>query len=72
MKQTTLSCSFCHKTNKDVACLIAGPTCLICDECVSLCVDVFSERGVKISTASQDRLDWALVAAQLGEPWLDC
>lgn len=35
--EATLSCGFCGKTQKEVAKLIAGPQCYICNECVSLC-----------------------------------
>jgi hypothetical protein len=34
------SCSFCLKTNNDVARLVAGPGVYICDECVDLCRQV--------------------------------
>jgi ClpX C4-type zinc finger/Glyoxalase superfamily protein len=37
----TLYCSFCGKSQHDVAKLIAGPPpVLICDECVDICTDV--------------------------------
>jgi hypothetical protein len=32
-----LRCAFCEKTQAEVARLIAGPMCYICDECVRLC-----------------------------------
>ena len=35
-----LRCSFCNKDQNDVRKLIAGPTVIICDECVSLCDDI--------------------------------
>jgi ATP-dependent protease Clp ATPase subunit len=40
--EPTLCCSFCHKTNKQVQCLIAGPLqgndlVYICNECVEIC-----------------------------------
>ena len=38
----TLYCSFCGKSQHDVAKLIAGPTVFICNECVGLC-DVILE-----------------------------
>jgi ATP-dependent Clp protease ATP-binding subunit ClpX len=40
---TTLSCSFCGKSQKEVKKLIAGPTVYICDECISLCNDIIAE-----------------------------
>lgn len=39
--RNTLYCSFCGKAQCEVRKLIAGPGWVfICDECVSLCVDV--------------------------------
>jgi hypothetical protein len=38
-KQTNkLYCSFCGKSQDEVARLIAGPAIFICDECVELCL----------------------------------
>mgnify|MGYP000349566502 CR=1 FL=1 len=39
-----LKCSFCGKTQKQVAQLIAGPGVYICDECVELCNEIIDER----------------------------
>jgi ATP-dependent Clp protease ATP-binding subunit ClpX len=39
-----LKCSFCGKSQKQVAQLIAGPGVYICDECVDLCNDIIQER----------------------------
>lgn len=36
-------CSFCGKTQKEVAKLIAGPGCYICNECIALCNDILEE-----------------------------
>ena len=36
----TVRCSFCTKTNHEVAKLIAGPGVYICDECIALCNDI--------------------------------
>ncbi|MCS6884051.1 MAG: ATP-dependent Clp protease ATP-binding subunit ClpX [Acidobacteriota bacterium] len=33
-------CSFCHKTNREVKKLIAGPSVYICNECVSICNEI--------------------------------
>ena len=35
--RATLYCSFCGKSQYDVLKLIAGPSVLICDECVAIC-----------------------------------
>jgi ATP-dependent Clp protease ATP-binding subunit ClpX len=43
-----LSCSFCGKSQKNVAKLIAGPTVFICDECVALCNEIIQENSKKI------------------------
>ncbi len=40
---STMSCSFCGKSNKEVKKLIAGPTVYICDECIELCNDIIAE-----------------------------
>ncbi|MCB0344503.1 MAG: ATP-dependent Clp protease ATP-binding subunit ClpX [Bdellovibrionales bacterium] len=42
-KGTTLTCSFCEKTQDDVRKLVAGPQVYICDECVDLCNDILRE-----------------------------
>jgi ATP-dependent Clp protease ATP-binding subunit ClpX len=41
--RTILTCSFCGKTQSDVAKLIAGPGVYICNECVALCNDIIAE-----------------------------
>ena len=38
-----LRCSFCNKTQDDVAKLIAGPALFICDECVAICVEIIED-----------------------------
>ena len=38
-----LRCSFCNKSQNEVRKLIAGPTVLICDECVGVCQDIIDE-----------------------------
>ena len=38
-----LRCSFCGKAKADVGHLIAGPSALICDECVVLCSEIIAE-----------------------------
>lgn len=42
-----LKCSFCGKSQKQVAQLIAGPQIYICDECVSLCNEIIDERSAE-------------------------
>ena len=38
-----MRCSFCGKLYTDVGKLVAGPGVYICDECVTLCVDVIAD-----------------------------
>ena len=40
---STLCCSFCGKSQKEVKKLIAGPGVYICDECIDLCNDIIAE-----------------------------
>jgi ATP-dependent Clp protease ATP-binding subunit ClpX len=41
--KTTLYCSFCAKSQREVRKLIAGPTVFICDACVELCMDLVNQ-----------------------------
>jgi hypothetical protein len=48
-ENTALSCTFCHKSEKEVVTLLAFPDRLhICDECVWLMVEIIAT----------DRPDW--------------
>jgi ATP-dependent Clp protease ATP-binding subunit ClpX len=40
---TGLSCSFCHKSQREVDKIIAGPNVYICSECIRLCLDIIRE-----------------------------
>ncbi len=40
-----LSCSFCHKPQKEVDKIIAGPNVFICSECIKLCMDIIHEKS---------------------------
>lgn len=42
-EKPTVYCSFCSKSQHDVKKLIAGPSTFICDECVTLCLDIVNE-----------------------------
>jgi len=42
---TGLSCSFCHKPQRDVEKIIAGPNVYICSECIRLCLDIIRENS---------------------------
>lgn len=39
-----LSCDFCAKPQSNVRMLIAGPTALICDECIDVCNVILAKR----------------------------
>jgi len=45
-QKPVLRCSFCNKSQLDVAKLIAGPRVYICSECVDICNDILAEGGV--------------------------
>lgn len=40
---SSLACSFCGKSVREVRKLISGPTVYICDECVGLCIAIIRE-----------------------------
>jgi ATP-dependent Clp protease ATP-binding subunit ClpX len=42
-----LSCSFCGKTQNEVKKLVAGPTALICNECIGISMDILREEQKK-------------------------
>ncbi|MCB9683967.1 MAG: ATP-dependent Clp protease ATP-binding subunit ClpX [Alphaproteobacteria bacterium] len=42
---TGLSCSFCHKSQREVDKIIAGPNVYICSECIRLCLDIIRENA---------------------------
>jgi len=45
--KNNLTCSFCGKHQHEVKKLIAGPAVFICNECVTLCVDIVRESNKK-------------------------
>ena len=57
-----LSCSFCGKSQRQVAKLIAGPGVYICDECIGLCNEILEEELIRPTgdepTATEERLAW--------------
>ncbi len=42
-----LSCSFCHKPQREVEKIIAGPNVFICSECIRLCLDIIRENQAR-------------------------
>lgn len=51
---STLHCSFCGKSQREVRKLIAGPTVFICDGCVGLCNDIIEDEKVFDFFAADD------------------
>jgi len=50
-----VQCSFCGKSHREVAKLIAGPTVCICNECVGLCVDIVGIEAIAIDLSADQR-----------------
>lgn len=44
----TYECSFCGKTNNDVATIITGDGACICDECVGVCVEIIFKQNRRV------------------------
>ena len=40
-----LACSFCRRSNEEVAKLVAGPRVYICDECVAIAARIMQDDG---------------------------
>jgi hypothetical protein len=55
-KSPTVYCSFCGKSQHEVAKLIAGPGVFICDECVDLCDDIVSDQAPERYVEAQQAL----------------
>jgi len=52
-----LACSFCHKPQREVDKIIAGPNVYICSECIRLCLDIIRENSQpKPMTWGQQRI----------------
>ena len=52
---TTCYCSFCGKSQEDVAKLIAGPAVYICDECIELCNEIVLEGTTPDENGTQQK-----------------
>jgi hypothetical protein len=52
----TLHCSFCGKSQHEVAKLIAGPDTFICDECIALCASIVRETDI-VGLLQRDRTE---------------
>jgi len=53
---STVYCSFCGKSQHDVAKLIAGPSVFICDECIDLCDDIVADQALETYVDAQQAL----------------
>lgn len=52
-------CWFCGKLDHEVSHLFAGPTALICDECVNLCRDIIDVKRIEMRRATAGELEYA-------------
>ena len=43
-----LACSFCRRSNEEVAKLVAGPRVYICDECVAIAARIMQDDGANM------------------------
>ena len=60
-----LLCSFCGKSEEQVAQMIAGPGPFICDECVGLCNDILAGRRPDGIRTWDDQSDEELLATMV-------
>ena len=44
-KEADASCSFCAKSRYEVKKLVAGPSVMICNECIELCNEIIEEEA---------------------------
>jgi len=54
-RNSTPTCSFCHKTQAQVEKLIQGEGVYICNECVSLCNDILNKEAYQAETERKTR-----------------
>lgn len=50
-----IHCSFCAKSQRETAYLVAGPMVFICDECVLVCGEIISDE-IRKKNASVESL----------------
>lgn len=55
-KNNSHHCSFCGKNEEKVKKLLAGPTALICNECIADCVEALAKQDKKIGAAGGQKL----------------
>ena len=67
-----IRCSFCGKTQEQVARLIAGPNgAFICDECIDICTEILEEEGLDESRDSRKKEDINLLKPEELKAFLD-
>jgi ClpX C4-type zinc finger len=57
-------CAFCNRSQAAVSRLIAGPTVMICDECVRICVDIIADVHLSDSPESPGAIQEQLTRQQ--------
>jgi ATP-dependent Clp protease ATP-binding subunit ClpX len=50
----SICCSFCGKSQNEVKKIIAGPAVFICNECISLCLDIVKEDSKKSPSINKE------------------
>lgn len=62
----TVYCSFCGKSQHEVKKIIAGKSVVICEECVSLCMEIVKEAEIEVLSKRVAKLllrvRWAFAA----------
>src|SRR5215813_7481530 len=66
-----LKCSFCGKSNKEVARLIGGPGVYICDACVSVCNRILEATPIAFPGSQAMTDDQLLSALKIAEATVD-
>lgn len=66
-KHTTHNCDFCGKSKEDVEKLIVGEHAAICNDCITLCVDILDDEKIKKVAESTSRLNPAIIKDYLDE-----
>ena len=69
---STLRCSFCGKSQREVRKLIAGPTVYICDECIELCNEIIADETEREREHYQSRAKIPGSQGNQGFPRLVC
>lgn len=66
-KNNTHNCDFCGKSKEDVEKLIVGEHAAICNDCITLCVDILDDEKIKKVAESTSRLNPAVIKDYLDE-----